>query len=61
MKKAIEIIRNNNIVVDDFGFILSELPGGEAGLLLVDEIENETMTDYGCYIINNDRLQFQSF
>src|SRR5205814_1640957 len=54
MKTAINYLKSVGITCDNGGNILSRLPDGERGLILVDMLQENTMTDSYCYTINNN-------
>ena len=55
MIKAITFLRENGVNVSDAGIILSELPKGEEGLSIVNELEDYCMTeDFTYTIIGNE-------
>lgn len=56
MKKAIEFLRSKSITVSDDGIILSELPYGEDGISLIDELEENTEDGDYCYTLIDNRL-----
>lgn len=61
MQNAIEFLRSQNIQVSNTGKILSELPEGEDGLTLINDMEDFTSTwsdrNYGhCFTIIKDQV-----
>ncbi len=54
MKEAIDYLKSLGIRCDKQGNILSKLPDGEKGLVLIDMLEENTE-----YTIINERLQKQ--
>ncbi len=57
MKKAIEFLATQSILVSKDGSILNKLPNGEAGINLINLLEEITMNDDFCYTIINNRLE----
>lgn len=60
MKKAIEFLRSKGIEVDETGLITGNLPEGEDGFDLIEQLEEATMTtdevDLFCYQIIINKL-----
>ncbi len=57
MKRAIEFLKANDIICDNEGNVLSQLPLGEYGLELIETLETYTMSNNHCYTIINNKLE----
>lgn len=57
MKKAIDFLKSFGIKCDIKGNVLSELPNGERGIALIDQLQEHTMQDNFCFTIINNKIE----
>ena len=57
MKKAIKFLSLIGIKCDKLGNVLSKLPDGERGLLLINMLEENTMQNDFCFTIINNKIE----
>jgi hypothetical protein len=57
MKKAINYLKTLGIRVSKEGNIISKLPSGQKGIVLVDMLEENTMEENYCFTIIKNRLE----
>jgi hypothetical protein len=57
MKEVISFLRSIGFEVTEEGIIISQLPDGEDGLMLVNQIEDIETLDGEVYTIINDKIE----